>query len=170
MIICLFSDAVRRPTIWLSFNLHVRPADASRAYPPLNKQPPPNQHLLVIWGSNQSTKVAWSAQQEARIYVYFYWTSEDCHGQAILTLHLSVGQVILFPYFDHCPCHLSLHLLWITSPIAPTSRPASSRFGLSFSHWNTAHPTQHPHLCPFHLWIQVCSHGPCLTPIHTTSN
>ena len=35
-----------------------------------------------------------------RIYVYFYWTSEDCHGQAILTLHLSVGQVILFPYFD----------------------------------------------------------------------
>ena len=31
-----------------------------------------------------------------------YWTSEDCHGQAILTLHLSVGQVIIFPYFDHC--------------------------------------------------------------------
>ena len=31
-----------------------------------------------------------------------YWTSEDCDGQAILTLHLSVGQVILFPYFDHC--------------------------------------------------------------------
>ena len=30
-----------------------------------------------------------------------YWTSEDCHGQAILTLHLSVGQVIIFPYFDH---------------------------------------------------------------------
>ena len=30
-----------------------------------------------------------------------YWTSEDCDGQAILTLHLSVGQVILFPYFDH---------------------------------------------------------------------
>ena len=31
-----------------------------------------------------------------------YWTSEDCDGQAILTLHLSDGQVILFPYFDHC--------------------------------------------------------------------
>ena len=31
-----------------------------------------------------------------------YCTSEDCHGQAILTLHLSVRQVILFPYFDHC--------------------------------------------------------------------
>ena len=30
-----------------------------------------------------------------------YWTSDDCDGQAILTLHLSVGQVILFPYFDH---------------------------------------------------------------------
>ena len=30
-----------------------------------------------------------------------YWTSEDCHGQAILTLHLPVGQVIIFPYFDH---------------------------------------------------------------------
>ena len=27
-----------------------------------------------------------------------YWTSGDCHGQAILTLHLPVGQVILFPY------------------------------------------------------------------------
>ena len=30
-----------------------------------------------------------------------YWTSDDCDRQAILTLHLSVGQVILFPYFDH---------------------------------------------------------------------
>ena len=35
------------------------------------------------------------------VYMTIYWTSEDCHGQAILTLHLSVGQVILFPYFDH---------------------------------------------------------------------
>ena len=34
--------------------------------------------------------------------MYIYWTSEDCDGQAILTLHLSVEQVILFPYFDHC--------------------------------------------------------------------
>ena len=36
------------------------------------------------------------------LYMTIYWTSEDCHGQAILTLHLSVGQVIIFPYFDHC--------------------------------------------------------------------
>ena len=36
------------------------------------------------------------------VYMTIYWTSDDCHGQAILTLHLSVGQVILFPYFDHC--------------------------------------------------------------------
>ena len=35
-------------------------------------------------------------------YVTIYWTSEDCDGQAILTLHLSIGQVILFPYVDHC--------------------------------------------------------------------
>ena len=34
-----------------------------------------------------------------------YWTSEDCHGQAIFTLHLSVGQVIIFPYFDHWRMH-----------------------------------------------------------------
>ena len=27
-----------------------------------------------------------------------YWTSDDCDGQ----VDLSVGQVILFPYFDHC--------------------------------------------------------------------
>ena len=31
-----------------------------------------------------------------------YWTSDDCDGQVDLKLHLSVGQVILFPYFDHC--------------------------------------------------------------------
>ncbi len=37
------------------------------------------------------------------MYVTIYWTGDDCDGQAILTLHLSVGQVILFPYFDHCP-------------------------------------------------------------------
>ena len=30
------------------------------------------------------------------------WTSDDCDGQVDLKLHLSVGQVILFPYFDHC--------------------------------------------------------------------
>ena len=30
------------------------------------------------------------------------WTSDDCDGQLDLKLHLSVGQVILFPYFDHC--------------------------------------------------------------------
>ena len=29
------------------------------------------------------------------------WTSDDCDGQVDLKLHLSVGQVILFPYFDH---------------------------------------------------------------------
>ena len=30
------------------------------------------------------------------------WTSDDCDGQVDLKLHLSVGQGILFPYFDHC--------------------------------------------------------------------
>ena len=29
-------------------------------------------------------------------HVTIYWTSEDCNRQVILTLHLSVGQVILF--------------------------------------------------------------------------
>ena len=36
------------------------------------------------------------------VYMTIYWTSDDCHGQANLTLNLSVGQVILFTYFDHC--------------------------------------------------------------------
>ena len=35
-------------------------------------------------------------------HVTIYWPSEDCDGQVILTLHVSVVQVILFPYFDHC--------------------------------------------------------------------
>ena len=37
------------------------------------------------------------------IYVTIYWTSDGCDGQVDLDLkfHLSVGQVILFPYFDH---------------------------------------------------------------------
>ena len=42
-------------------------------------------HLLVLHG----------------IYVTICWTSDDCDGQVDLKLHLSVGQVILFPYFDH---------------------------------------------------------------------
>ena len=36
------------------------------------------------------------------IYVTICWTSDDCDGQVDLKLHLSVGQVILFPYFYHC--------------------------------------------------------------------
>ena len=51
-------------------------------------------------------KVAFcAAGSQGRVYLWFmtiYWTIDACHGQAILTLHLSVGQVILFPYFDHC--------------------------------------------------------------------
>ena len=29
------------------------------------------------------------------------WTSDGCYEQVDLKLHLSIGQVILFPYFDH---------------------------------------------------------------------
>ncbi len=47
---------------------------------------PINGHLLVLDG----------------IYVTICWTSDDCDGQVDLKLHLSVRQVILFPYFDHC--------------------------------------------------------------------
>ena len=69
-------------------------------------------------------KVDWSVQQKARMYyVTIYWTSEDCDGQAILTLHLSVGQVILFPYFDHCNTHTNNHTYthYITSFLIITS-------------------------------------------------
>ena len=56
-------------------------------------------HLLVLDG----------------IYVTICWTSDDCDGQVDLKLHLSVGQVILFPYFDHCTgqcqCHRQVSLL-----------------------------------------------------------
>ena len=41
------------------------------------------------------------------IYVTIYWTSDGCDGQVDLKLHLSVGQVILFPYFDHCRIYLA---------------------------------------------------------------
>ena len=49
-------------------------------------------HLLVLDG----------------IYVTICWTSDDCDGQVDLKLHLSVGQVILFPYFDHWLGYMSL--------------------------------------------------------------
>ena len=49
-------------------------------------------HLLVLDG----------------IYATICWTSDDCDGQVDLKLHLSVGQVILFPYFDHCLVHKRL--------------------------------------------------------------
>ena len=42
-------------------------------------------HLLVLDG----------------IYMTICWTSDDCDGQVDLKLRLSVGQVILFPYFNH---------------------------------------------------------------------
>ena len=45
-----------------------------------------HSHLLVLDG----------------IYVTICWTSDDCDGQVDLKLHLSVRQVILIPYFDHC--------------------------------------------------------------------
>ena len=54
------------------------------------------QHL-VAEDRNQSSLISATGS----IYVTIYWTSDDCHGQAILILDLSVGQVILFPYFDH---------------------------------------------------------------------
>ena len=47
-------------------------------------------HLLVLDG----------------IYVTICWTSDVCDGQVDLKLHLSVGQVILFPYFDHCDLYI----------------------------------------------------------------
>ena len=43
------------------------------------------------------------------IHVTICWTSDDCDGQVDLKLHLSVGQVILFPYFDHC-CVVSTYI------------------------------------------------------------
>ena len=79
--------------------------DDSRPYP-LNKQPhpplPPSAPCRL--GRNQSSFLCSRkpGQGVCMVYMTIYWTSEDCHGQAILTLHLSVGQVILFPYFDHC--------------------------------------------------------------------
>ena len=46
--------------------------------------------------------VASQMQSEIMNLGVIYWTSDDCDGQVDLKLHLSVGQVILFPYFDHC--------------------------------------------------------------------
>ena len=37
-----------------------------------------------------------------------YWTGDDCDGQVDLKLHLSVGQVLLFHYFDHCRVNSAL--------------------------------------------------------------
>ena len=61
-----------------------------------------------------------------------YWTSDDCDGQVILTLHFSVGQVILFPYFDHCfsvLCELLVELVLfqiaLNSVRPPQSGPSS---------------------------------------------
>ena len=58
-------------------------------------------HLLVLHG----------------IYVTICWTSDDCDGQVDLKLHLSVGQVILFPYLttDVCgSCDLASKLNYVT--------------------------------------------------------
>ena len=89
--------------------------DDSRPYPAKQTTPSAPCRLRTV------ITVDWSARQEARIgciYVTIYWTSDDCDGQVILTLHLSVGQVILFPYFDH----------WILSWIWQLSTPSLSNY------------------------------------------
>ena len=52
----------------------------------------------------QGFQIDWASQMQSELMKLgiIYWTSDDCDGQVDLKLHLSVGQVILFPYFDHC--------------------------------------------------------------------
>ena len=63
------------------------------------------------------------------------WTSDDCDGQVDLKLHLSVGQVILFPYFDHCirmgarwPSGIERWLALATGRCGTGSNPTADNF------------------------------------------
>ena len=58
--------------------------------------------LMKLHGqfSHITNSIQWTMVLDG-IYVTICWTSDDCDGQVDLKLHLSVGQVILFPYFDH---------------------------------------------------------------------
>ena len=64
-------------------------------------------------------------------------TSDDCDGQAILTLHLSVGQVILFPYVDHC-CVRNIVATWATM-LLMQSRYIYGNYSTSVSNRNVEH-------------------------------
>ena len=59
--------------------------------------------LMKLHGqfSHITNSIQWTMVLDG-IYVTICWTSDDCDGQVDLKLHLSIGQVILFPYFDHC--------------------------------------------------------------------
>ena len=59
-----------------------------------------------------------------------YWTSEDCDRQAILTLHLSVTQVILFPYFDHWA--VNMPLFWNSVQILSVARTRREHWSYKF--------------------------------------
>ena len=66
-----------------------------------------------------------------------YWTSDDCDGQAILTLHFSVRRVILFPYFDHC-CVRNIVATWATM-LLMQSRYIYGNYSTSVSIRNVGH-------------------------------
>ena len=66
-----------------------------------------HSHLLVLDGRPS--------------YVTICWTSDGCDGQVDLKLHLSVGQVILFPYFDHCWYDYILHQINVVSRVLDLS-------------------------------------------------
>ena len=74
-------------------------------------------HLLVLDG----------------IYVTICWTSDDCDGQVDLKLHLSVGQVILFPYFDTRLGISINHLLFAITTSQPNINTPNSELVSSLS-------------------------------------
>ena len=82
------------------------------------------------------------------------------HHQPSACLHI-IGIVLSF-YMSMPPQSASSHHIpnWFYIK-------ASSQFsaGLSFFQGNTTHPPDHPHLRPFHLWLQLCLNWPCLAPV-----
>ena len=94
-------------SIVLCFGLCGQPADGDGLWQySLNKQPQWPLLHLVVWGRNQSSLICVAGSQDVLIWL-FIGQVRTATDKRFWRYTLSVGQVILFPYFDH----------WQASPI-----------------------------------------------------
>ena len=107
-----------------------------------------------------------------------------CHVFLILSRAAAPSTIYLeqafTPSLSSRPCHISLHLP-ITSPMSPTPVHLCGSVLVRLSQGFTTHPSclgwyvsvtvrfDHPHLYPFHIWINTFPRGTCFALIQLSA-